>query len=224
MYYKDNPKHIRTRTVGSRKPAPTSTHLLKGDPDSATSPSKYSIPMVMTHQALVSSESASRITLDSRLSSKKQVIKSEENNNNLSDGASPGFRSSSGEEESSKALRRKKLKKKKERDFRKRESDTDTMNNNNVKEELPRRKKDQGRDGRKSSSPDKSHFSIKQKYQSKDSPDRKISLSEENKPTFPRRASTFTNYDLADALRKISALINCFISYWGSLEKTRTKF
>ena len=41
MYYKDNPKHIRTRTVGSRKPAPTSTHLLKGDPDSATSPSKY---------------------------------------------------------------------------------------------------------------------------------------------------------------------------------------
>ena len=41
MYYKDNPKHIRTRTVGSRKPAPSSTHLLKGDPDSATSPSKY---------------------------------------------------------------------------------------------------------------------------------------------------------------------------------------
>lgn len=41
MYYKDNPKHIRTRTVGSRKPAPASTHLLKGDPDSATSPSKY---------------------------------------------------------------------------------------------------------------------------------------------------------------------------------------
>ena len=27
--------------MGSRKPAPTSTHLLKGDPDSATSPSKY---------------------------------------------------------------------------------------------------------------------------------------------------------------------------------------
>ena len=46
MYYKDNPKHIRTRTVGSRKPAPTSTHLLKGDPDSATSPSKYSISSV----------------------------------------------------------------------------------------------------------------------------------------------------------------------------------
>ena len=31
----------RIRTVGSRKPPPTSTHLLKGDPDSATSPSKY---------------------------------------------------------------------------------------------------------------------------------------------------------------------------------------
>ena len=86
-------------------------------------------------------------------------------------------------------------------------SDTDTMNNNdmnNAREELPRRKKDQNRDGRKSSSPDKSHSSIKQKLQSKDSPDRKISLSEENKPTIPRRASTFTNYDLADALRKIS--------------------
>ena len=31
--------------MGSRKPAPTSTHLLKGDPDSATSPSKY-LPLV----------------------------------------------------------------------------------------------------------------------------------------------------------------------------------
>ena len=92
------------------------------------------------------------------------------------------------------------------------------MNNNNVKEELPRRKKEQGRDGRKSSSPDKTLFNIKQKYQSKDSPDRKISLSEENKPTFPRRASTFTNYDLADALRKISVLINCFKSIWGILK------
>ena len=50
MYYKDNPKHIRTRTVGSRKPAPSSTHLLKGDPDSATSPSKYSCSL-STHQA-----------------------------------------------------------------------------------------------------------------------------------------------------------------------------
>jgi hypothetical protein len=36
---------VRTRTVGSRKPPPTSTHLLKGDPDSATSPSKY-LPLV----------------------------------------------------------------------------------------------------------------------------------------------------------------------------------
>ena len=54
MYYKDNPKHIRTRTVGSRKPAPTSTHLLKGDPDSATSPSKYPchLSLKMTHQAV----------------------------------------------------------------------------------------------------------------------------------------------------------------------------
>lgn len=30
----------RRRTVGSRKPPPATTHLLKGDPDSATSPSK----------------------------------------------------------------------------------------------------------------------------------------------------------------------------------------
>ena len=99
-------------------------------------------------------------------------------------------------------MRRKKLKKKKERDNRKRESDTDTMNNS-VREELPRRKKEQSKDGRKSSSPEKS---IKQKLQAKDSLDRKISLSEENKPTIPRRASTFTNYDLADALRNISVL------------------
>ena len=41
MYYRDNPTAIRTRTVASRKPPPTTTHLLKGDPDSATSPSKY---------------------------------------------------------------------------------------------------------------------------------------------------------------------------------------
>ena len=52
MYYKDNPKQIRTRTVGSRKPAPASTHLLKGDPDSATSPSKYDRAAV-THQAMI---------------------------------------------------------------------------------------------------------------------------------------------------------------------------
>ena len=114
-------------------------------------------------------------------------------------------------------MRRKKLKKKKERDNRKRESDTDTMNNNSVREELPRRKKEQSRDGRKSSSPEKSHSSMKQKLQARDSPDRKISLSEENKPTIPRRASTFTNYDLADALRKISVLFYVYFYFLKTL-------
>ncbi|TRY79118.1 hypothetical protein TCAL_09905 [Tigriopus californicus] len=40
-YYKEHPQDIRHRTVQSRRPAPQSTHLIKGDPDSATSPSKY---------------------------------------------------------------------------------------------------------------------------------------------------------------------------------------
>ena len=135
------------------------------------------------------------------------MIRSEENNNNLSDGASPGFRSSSGDEDSTKAaMKRKKLKKKKERDNRKRESETDTIINSE-RDDQPRRIKDQNRDGGKSSSPDKSLSSIKQRQQTKDSPDRKPSLSEERKPPLPRKASTFTNYDLADALRKISILL-----------------
>lgn len=41
MFYRDHPQDIRHRTVQSRKPPPMSTHLIKGDPDSATSPSKY---------------------------------------------------------------------------------------------------------------------------------------------------------------------------------------
>jgi hypothetical protein len=41
-YYRDHPQDIRHRTVQSRKPPPVATHLIKGDPDSATSPSKYS--------------------------------------------------------------------------------------------------------------------------------------------------------------------------------------
>ena len=40
-YYRDHPQDIRHRTVQSRRPPPTSTALIKGDPDSATSPSKY---------------------------------------------------------------------------------------------------------------------------------------------------------------------------------------
>ena len=41
IFYNKFKHYVRVRTVGSRKPAPASTHLLKGDPDSATSPSKY---------------------------------------------------------------------------------------------------------------------------------------------------------------------------------------
>ena len=41
MYYRDHPQDIRHRTVQSRKPPPVATHLIRGDPDSATSPSKY---------------------------------------------------------------------------------------------------------------------------------------------------------------------------------------
>ena len=40
-FYRDHPQDIRHRTIQSRKPPPLSTHLMKGDPDSATSPSKY---------------------------------------------------------------------------------------------------------------------------------------------------------------------------------------
>ena len=40
-FYRDHPQDIRHRTVQSRRPPPISTHLIKGDPDSATSPSKY---------------------------------------------------------------------------------------------------------------------------------------------------------------------------------------
>lgn len=40
-FYRDHPQDIRHRTVQSRKPPPINTHLIKGDPDSATSPSKY---------------------------------------------------------------------------------------------------------------------------------------------------------------------------------------
>ena len=39
-YYRDHPQDIRHRTVQSRRPPPPQTHLIKGDPDSATSPSK----------------------------------------------------------------------------------------------------------------------------------------------------------------------------------------
>ena len=41
MFYRDHPQDIRHRTVQSRKPPPMTTHLIRGDPDSATSPSKY---------------------------------------------------------------------------------------------------------------------------------------------------------------------------------------
>lgn len=40
-YYRDHPQDIRHRTVQSRRPPPLTSHLVKGDPDSATSPSKY---------------------------------------------------------------------------------------------------------------------------------------------------------------------------------------
>ena len=40
-FYRDHPQDIRHRTIQSRKPPPMATHLMKGDPDSATSPSKY---------------------------------------------------------------------------------------------------------------------------------------------------------------------------------------
>lgn len=40
-YYRDHPQDIRHRTVQSRKPPPLPTKLIKADPDSATSPSKY---------------------------------------------------------------------------------------------------------------------------------------------------------------------------------------
>ena len=35
-YYRDHPQDIRHRTVQSRRPPPPQTHLIKGDPDSAT--------------------------------------------------------------------------------------------------------------------------------------------------------------------------------------------
>ena len=41
-YYRDHPQDVRHRTVQSRKPPPMATRLIKADPDSATSPSKYS--------------------------------------------------------------------------------------------------------------------------------------------------------------------------------------
>lgn len=41
-YYRDHPQDIRHRTVQSRKPPPLQTKLMRADPDSATSPSKYS--------------------------------------------------------------------------------------------------------------------------------------------------------------------------------------
>ena len=41
-YYRDHPQDIRHRTVQSRKPPPLPSKLIKSDPDSATSPSKYS--------------------------------------------------------------------------------------------------------------------------------------------------------------------------------------
>ena len=44
-FYKDHPQDIRHRTIQSRRPPPIVTHLIKGDPDSATSPSKYAPPV-----------------------------------------------------------------------------------------------------------------------------------------------------------------------------------
>ena len=42
-YYRDHPQDVRHRTVQSRKPPPMATRLIKADPDSATSPSKFVI-------------------------------------------------------------------------------------------------------------------------------------------------------------------------------------
>lgn len=62
-YYKDHPQDIRHRTVQSRRPAPQSTHLIKGDPDSATSPSKYlpDPPHPLPDVALTGQSSQSRL-------------------------------------------------------------------------------------------------------------------------------------------------------------------
>ena len=47
-YYRDHPQDVRHRTVQSRKPPPMATRLIKADPDSATSPSKFVIKHTYT--------------------------------------------------------------------------------------------------------------------------------------------------------------------------------
>ena len=209
MYYKDNPKHIRTRTVGSRKPAPSSTHLLKGDPDSATSPSKYCCSLY-THQAVRSNvsslESSRSLSVLSQSSRKKSEPREASNRSPhpVSDG-SPGSPSSSDGEESKKS-KRKKLKKKKDRNSRKKDSDgemrpAEAKARERTRESLrsvPSSTKTETRKSspEKSRSPQKEAAERRQSVQSVPEDNRKPSVGVIN------RRQSVTNYDLIDALRQ----------------------
>ena len=59
--------------------------------------------------------------------------------------------------------------------------------------------KESGSNGRKSSSPDKSLAGMKQRLQHKE----KEAVPEERRGSIARRQSVVTNYDIADALRKL---------------------
>ena len=105
MYYKDNPKDIRNRTVGSRKPPPTTTHLLKGDPDSATSPSKYSLSIANRHpHSSVAADKGSVIVPKLALAAK-----------DAREDDMPGYASTSDGEAVEQAAKRKRLRKRKGR-------------------------------------------------------------------------------------------------------------
>lgn len=79
-YYRDHPQDIRHRTVQSRRPPPVTTHLIKGDPDSATSPSKYINQLPDVIKLVHDEPNEQIINLDQEIESAIQDIHSEDNN------------------------------------------------------------------------------------------------------------------------------------------------
>ena len=210
MYYKDNPKHIRTRTVGSRKPAPSSTHLLKGDPDSATSPSKYCCSL-NSHQAVRSNvsslESTRSLSVLSQSSRKKSEPREAAARSPLpvSDG-SPGSPSSSDGEESKKS-KRKKLKKKKDRNSRKKDSDgemrpAEAKVRERTRESLRSVASTSTKTETRKSSPEKSRSPQKEAAERRQSVQSVQEDSRKSSVGVINRRQSVTNYDLIDALRQ----------------------
>ena len=98
-YYREHPQDIRHRTVQSRKPPPLPSKLIKSDPDSATSPSKYSPTGQVSDVALSanaknarpdSSDNASESTIERGAKKKRKKFTKKKKQSNASGSAPTG--------------------------------------------------------------------------------------------------------------------------------------